>query len=137
MPKKRNRTPLPHLRNKGRTYFPSRTFDDDLAALVDLYDTNEWAFSGVDQDQLREDARLQREERLAHDAAEAMWRKINSEFGMNTEARYQRYSAALEAPRGAFKHDRSVIAQLDTFRRPRTYRPSRVVAIPIIGTTED
>jgi hypothetical protein len=133
MPKKSRRmSPAPAL-NKRRTYFPSRSFDDDLAALVDLYERYEWAFSGVDLATLREDARRQRAERLAHDAAEADWLKTNREFGMRTEARHQRYSAALDAPRGAFKNDKAVMAQLDKFKRARVRRPSKVVAVPVVG----
>ena len=123
--------------NKGRTYFPSKSFDDDLVALVDLYEKGRWVFSGVDLDQLRSDARLQREERLAHDAAEAAWLKQKREFEVSTEARYQRYSAALDAPRGAFKHDKGVTAQLEKFRRRGGRKATRVVAVPVIGSKKE
>ena len=125
------------IASKRRTYFPSKSFDDDLVALVDLFMKSRWVFSGVDLAQLREDAHLQRAERLAHDAAEAAWLKARKEFGVQTEARHQRYSAALATVRGAYRHDPGVTAQLAKFRRPRTRRSSKVVNVPILGSTKN
>lgn len=127
---------VPNPSSKSRTYFPSKSFDDDLVALLDLIEKNGWSFSGVDLEQLRKDARLQRDERLAHDAAEAEWLKIRKEFLVNTEARYQRYSAALDAARGAFKHDKGVMAQLEKFRRTRTRRVSKVATVFVVGSAD-
>ena len=137
MPKKNTTGHSSANTHKGRTYFPSKSFDDDLVALVDLYEKGRWVFSGVDLDQLRTDARLQREERLAHDAAEAAWLKLKREFEVSTESRYQRYSAALDAPRGAFKHDKGVTAQLEKFRRARGRKQTRVVAVAVIGSKKE
>jgi hypothetical protein len=122
---------------KGRTYFPSKSFDDDLVALVDLYEKNGWSFSGVDLDQLRNDSRLQRDERLAYDAAEAVWLKVKREFGVRTESRYLRYASALDTPRGAFRHNKGVTAQLDKFRRPRAKRSPKIDTVVILASKDD
>ncbi|MFT3773402.1 MAG: hypothetical protein QM820_49110 [Minicystis sp.] len=102
------------------TYYPPKTFDDDLASLVDLYATEGWTFSNVDLAQLKTDTQEQRTERLAHDAIEAQYEKVHSKFGQAQEARHKRFAAALNAARGAFRNDKTVLAQLDRFKRSVT-----------------
>jgi len=127
----------PTTTKKGRTYYPSRSFDDDLVALVELYKTNGWAFSGVDLGQLEKDSSAQREERKAHDATEAEWLREQKEFGMATEARHQRFSAALGAARGAFRNDQGITAQLEKFRRSGARRTAKTVNVPLNGNSSD
>ena len=43
-----------------KTYFPQKTFDDDLDAFAQLGSTHGWVFSGVDFDELKQDAIDQR-----------------------------------------------------------------------------
>ena len=38
-------------------------------------------------------------------------------FGLNREARYERFMAAINAARGAFRNDKAVMAELDRFAR--------------------
>jgi len=120
---------------RGKTYYPAKTFDDDLVALVDLFKTNEWAFSGVDITQLESDSVSQREERQAYDADEAEWRKTRAEFGIRTEMRHRRFSAALCAARGAFRNDKAVTAQLEKFKRSIIRRGGAVASVVVIGNT--
>jgi hypothetical protein len=101
----------------ARTYYPPRTFDDDLVALVALYKTNKWSFSNVDLAQLAKDGQDQRSERASFDAAQAAFNAQHAEFGTSQEARYQRFAAALNAARGAFRNDKGVSAQLEKFKR--------------------
>jgi hypothetical protein len=100
-----------------RPYFPQRTFDDDLDAFAQLCQAQGWTFSGVDTKQLLEDATAQRTERTDHDAAELAFNHTHESFGLAQSARYDRFAAALQAARGAFRSNRAVLAQLDRFRR--------------------
>jgi hypothetical protein len=38
-------------------------------------------------------------------------------FGVNQEARYERFLAALNAARAAFRNDKAVMAEIDRFKR--------------------
>jgi hypothetical protein len=100
-----------------RTYYPPRTFDDDLEALVKLFDQKAWAFSGVDLVKLGADATEQRTERLEHDALEGQYFAAHEKFGLAQEERYQRFAAALNAARGAFRSDKVAMAELNRFKR--------------------
>ena len=102
---------------KKRTYFPPKTFDDDLAGLVDLFKEKKWTFSGVDGKAIEKDAVAQRDERGKHDAMESQYVKMHEEFGMAQDSRYQRFAAALNAARGAFRNDKAVVKELDRFKR--------------------
>jgi len=101
----------------ARTYYPPRTFDDDLAGLVSLYKSKKWSFSGVDLAQLQSDVTAQRTERTQHDQLQAEFEHVHSSFGQAQEQRYQRFSAALNAARGAFRNDKAVTASLNRFTR--------------------
>jgi hypothetical protein len=101
----------------GKTYYPAKTFDDDLVALVDLFAKNKWSFSGVDLSQLKSDTGDQRAERKEHDAAEIAWNETHHTFGVAQAARAARFSSALNAARGAFKNDARVRKQLERFKR--------------------
>jgi hypothetical protein len=100
-----------------RTYYPCKTFDDDLDAFAQLATTEKWSFSGVDIATIVGDAVDQRAERAQHDAAEGQFYKLHETFGLAQQTRYQRFAAALNAARGAFRNDKAVVAQLDRFRR--------------------
>ncbi len=105
-------------KNQGaKTYYPQKTFDDDLSGLVDLYTKSGWSFSNVDLNALTTDSANQRAERLAHDALQAEYEKAHADFGEAQEQRHQRFAAALNAARGAFRNDKGVMAQLDKFKR--------------------
>ena len=111
---------------KKKTYYPSKTFDDALANFVKLADDSGWTFSGVDSKTLSEDADAQRSERKEHDALEVKYLKKHEEFGLAQEQRHQRFSSALDAARGAFKNDKAISKQLETFKRTvtRTKKPT-------------
>ncbi|MCC6521559.1 MAG: hypothetical protein IT373_02760 [Polyangiaceae bacterium] len=100
-----------------KTYYPPKTFDDDLANLAALFQQKGWAFSGVDTAQLGTDAAGQRTERSAHDALEIQWNKLHEAFGIAQAQRYERFAAALNAARGAFRNDKSAQAELAKFKR--------------------
>ncbi|MBI5497239.1 MAG: hypothetical protein HY904_19655 [Deltaproteobacteria bacterium] len=102
---------------KKRTYFPPKTFDDDLVALAALFKRKGWSFSNVDIAALTEAGVTQREEREAHDEAELQFRNLHEAFGQAQEQRHQAFSAALNAARGAFKNDRAVSKELEKFTR--------------------
>jgi hypothetical protein len=108
-----------------RTYFPQKTFDDDLSAFVQLVQSAGWTFSGVDVAQLAQDAVEQREERARHDAAQIEYERLHETFALAQEERHRRFTDALSAARGAFRRDKAVLAQLDRFRRS-TRRPAAV-----------
>jgi len=111
-------------KNLRRTYHPSKTFDDDLDAFAQLAKAENWSFSGVNAAAIEQDSIDQRNERAAHDAAEGEFDKLHETFGLAQQARHERFSAALNAARGAFRNDKAVIAQLDRFRR-RASHPSK------------
>lgn len=104
-------------KNMKRTYYPAKTFDDDLDAFAQLANVENWSFSGIDTSQIIADAAEQRTERAQHDATESQFNKLHETFGLAQLARYERFSAALNAARGAFRNDKAVVAQLDRFRR--------------------
>src|SRR5262245_9730785 len=73
-----------------KPYFPSRTFDDQLTALVALFVAKGWSFPGVDTAQLTQDAVDQRSERAAHDAIEAQYASQHQAFGVAQQKRHER-----------------------------------------------
>lgn len=103
-----------------KTYFPQKTFDDDIDAFAQLAVSSGWTFSGVDFEQLTQDASNQRTERSEHDRVELEYNRVHEAFGLAQEARYQRFADALNAARGAFRRDKAVLAQLERFRRSVT-----------------
>jgi hypothetical protein len=100
-----------------KTYYPAKTFDDDLERLANLFREKNWSFSNIDNAQLLKDALEQRNERLAHDRLESQYFAAHETLGLNQEARHERFSAALNAARGAFRNDKSAIAELDAVKR--------------------
>ncbi|MBI5481473.1 MAG: hypothetical protein HY906_21625 [Deltaproteobacteria bacterium] len=108
-----------------RTYYPPKTFDDDLAAFAALAKSKGWTFSGVDFGRIEADGPAQRQERSDHDALEGQYNRMHEAFGLAQEERYQRFAAALNAARGAFRNDKKTRAELDRFKRSvrRTRKP--------------
>jgi hypothetical protein len=103
--------------NIKRTYFPQKTFDDDLDAFTQLAKGAGWSFCGVDVAQLERDVADQRADRARHEAAELEFNRLHEAFGIAQEGRYARFADALNSARGAFRRDKAVLAQLDRFRR--------------------
>ena len=103
-----------------KTYYPTKTFDDDIDAFSKLYKEKGWTFSNIDPTQLDKDAAEQRTERAAHDALESKYTHAHETFGVAQEQRHVRFSAALKAARGAFANDKGVMAELDRFKRSVT-----------------
>jgi hypothetical protein len=103
-----------------KTYYPPKTFDDDLEGFVKLYEKKGWSFSGVDTVKLKEDAQVQRVERADHDQLEGEYLAEHERFGMAQEERYHRFADALNAARGAFRSDKVILAELDRFKRSVT-----------------
>lgn len=100
-----------------KTYYPSKTFDDDIDAFSKLYQEKGWSFSNIDPKQLTKDAADQRTERATHDALESKYTHVHESFGVDQEQRHVRFSAALNAARGAFNGDKAVMAELDRFKK--------------------
>jgi len=100
-----------------KTCYPPKTFDDVLDALVRLFLLKCWAFTGVDVDQLVADVDAQRAERAEHDALQSEYLALHETFGVNQEARYERFLAALNAARAVFRNDKAVMAELERFKR--------------------
>jgi hypothetical protein len=101
-----------------QTYYPPKTFDDVLDALVRLFQAKGWEFTGVDMEQLAADVEEQRAERAAHETLQDQYVAMHATFGVNQEARYERYLAALNAARAVFRNDKAVSAELERFKRP-------------------
>lgn len=100
-----------------KTYYPPKTFDDDLTALANLFKSKGWSFSNIDSKQLAADAITQRSERTDHDATESTWLNVHEKFGLAQEERYRLFSSALNAARGAFRNDKAVMKELNKFNR--------------------
>ncbi|MFZ5467985.1 MAG: hypothetical protein ACOZIN_00995 [Myxococcota bacterium] len=105
------------MANKRKTYYPLKSFDDALTALVELFRKNNWGL--VDLARLATDAVEQRKERAFHVAAQAEFAKVHEAFGRAQHERFKRFAAALNAARGAFRNNPEVLAQLDVFKRVR------------------
>lgn len=101
-----------------RTYYPTKTFDDDLAAFTEMCLSNKWEFPGVSVRDLQEAVKAQRAERAKHDALELKFFDVHEKFGLEQAARYQLYAAALHAARGLFRNNKAVLAQLERFKSP-------------------
>ena len=99
-----------------RTYYPSKTFDDDLEAFVKLARSEGWHFSGIDLEQIARDAVEQRVERGEYVAADARFNEMHEQFGLAQEVRYQRFAAALNAARAAFRGNETIMTQLNASR---------------------
>ncbi len=100
-----------------KTYYPAKTFDDDIDAFSKLFKDKGWSFSNIDPKQLAKDAVEQRTERATHDALESKFTHAHETFGVDQEQRHERFRAALKAARGAFANDKGVMAELDRFKR--------------------
>lgn len=100
-----------------KVFFPPKTFDDDLAAFVDLYKSKGWSFSGVDTEKLLTDPQDQRTQRAEHDDLELKYTNKRETFIREQEERYSRFTAALNAARGAFRKDPVIAKELARFKR--------------------
>ncbi len=107
-----------------KTYYPPKTFDDDVEGFVKLLLDKGWSFSGVDNEKLKEDSQNQRTERVEHDQLEGKYLAEHERFGIAQEERYNRFADALNAARGAFRSDKVVLAELDRFKRSAS-RPKK------------
>ena len=112
-----------------RTYYPSKTFDDDLESFVKLAKSEGWHFSGIDLEQIARDAVEQRTEHGEYVAAEARFNDLHEQFGLAQEARYQRFAAALNAARAAFRGNETIMTQLEPSRPP-----ARRTALRLVGS---
>ena len=101
----------------ARTYYPPKTFDDDLDKLTKLFTSKGWSFSGIDLPKLIGSVKTQRDERATHDALEIQYQSLHTSFGLAQEDRYQKFASALNAARGAFRTDKVIMAELDKFKR--------------------
>ena len=101
----------------GKTYYPTKEFDDKLKGLSKLVDDEGWELPGLTAEQLCEDAEAQRAEREEHDALRREYLALHEKFGLAQLARHQRYMAALNALRGIFREDKAMMAKLDEFTR--------------------
>jgi hypothetical protein len=102
-----------------KTYYPSKTFDDDFAAFVAMAVTHNWVFPGLTTASLKAQVKAQRADRAKHDALELQYLKEHERFGVAQAERYALFSAALNAARGSFRDNKEVLAQLARFKSPR------------------
>lgn len=102
-----------------KTYYPSKTFDDDFAAFVEMVVSHDWVFPGLTADSLKAQVRAQRAERAKHDALELSYLKEHERFGVAQAERYALFSAALHAARGVFRNNKEILAQLGRFKSLR------------------
>lgn len=94
---------------------PPNSFDDDLAALADLFKATGWSFSGVESATLLADAPAQREQRSQHELVELEYTRVRERLIRDQEARYSRFAAALNTARGAFRKDPVSVASSGPF----------------------
>lgn len=109
-----------------KTYYPSRSFDDALANLSQLLTQKNWTV--VDLKQLAQDAMDQRKDRIEFDRSYEQYLHQRQAFGLAQEQRYQRFAAALNAARGAYRNDKAAMASLAPFKRTITRKESTTVA---------
>jgi hypothetical protein len=55
---------------------------------------------------------------------------LHEQFGLAQEARYQRFAAALNAARGAFRGNETIMMRLEAFRRLARRTALRLVGAP-------
>ncbi|MFO0572823.1 MAG: hypothetical protein U1A78_02395 [Polyangia bacterium] len=102
-----------------KTYYPSKTFDDDFAAFVEMAVTHNWAFPGLTPAALKAQVKAQRAERAQHDALELSYLREHERFGVAQAERYALFSSILNAARGSFRDNKEILAQLARFKSPR------------------
>ncbi len=68
-----------------RTFYPPKSFDQDLLAFAPLAKDEGWHFSGVDLDQLARDAAEQSAQRAQYDCAEGQFNAIREEPRSKTD----------------------------------------------------
>ena len=100
-----------------KTYYPAKTFDDDLEGLVGLCADNGWSVPKIDQNDLAVSVAKQRTDRVEHDKLELQYLKVHQQFGIDQEKRHQTYNALLWGLLGAFRCDKATLAQLRRFKR--------------------
>lgn len=100
-----------------RTYYPAKTFDDDLANLAGFVTDNKLTLGTLTGASLKKDGDTQRSERAQHDASERAWKAEHETFGTRQEDRYQRFAQALNAARALYRNDKIKLAELDQFKR--------------------
>ncbi|MCK9460766.1 MAG: hypothetical protein M0R80_14095 [Proteobacteria bacterium] len=100
-----------------KTYYPAKTFDDDLDGLARLFQSKGWEFSGVDTTALIAGAEEQRTERAEHDALRREYAAMHEKFGLAQLARFTLFVTALRAARAVFRNDKAVTAELERFHR--------------------
>ncbi len=100
-----------------KTYYPSKTFDDDFGAFVQMCITNKWQFPGISLKSLQSAVKAQRAERSSHDALELLYFQEHENFGVAQAQRHALFGAALHAARGLFRNDIATLAQLSRFTR--------------------
>ena len=91
-------------------------------------------FSGIDLEQVARDAVEQRVERGEYGAAEARFNDLHEQFGLAQEARYQRFAAALNAARGAFRGNETIMTQLEASKRQTRQTGLRLVGASYLKT---
>lgn len=102
-----------------KTYYPSKTFDDDFAAFVEMAVSNNWAFPGISAADLKAEVKAQRADRAKHDALELQYLKEHERFGVAQAERHALFSSALNAARGVFRNNKETLAQLARFKSSR------------------
>ncbi len=110
-----------------KPYYPSKTFDEDLGAFVDMCTVNKWEFPGIPLKSLQDAIAAQRAERASHDALELQYRKQHESFGVAQAQRYALFACALHAARGLFRNNRAVLAQLARFTGNKGNRRKKAV----------
>ena len=113
-----------------KTYYPSKTFDDDFDAFVQMCVTNQWEFPGISLKSLQAAIKAQRTERSSHDALELSYFQDHENFGVAQAQRHALFSAALHAARGLFRNDIAVLAQLARFKRMNGNRRKKASGRP-------
>ena len=109
-------------------YYPSRRFDDTLAAFADMVADAGWTLTNGSAEELKADAQAQRDERARLELAQAEVSRLEAEFAHSQQERFKRFSAMLHAVRGAFRNDPAIRAQLDQFKRKSQTRAKPAVA---------
>lgn len=114
-----------------KTYYPSKTFDDDFGVFVEMCAANSWEFPGISIKALQASVKAQRAERSSHDALELQYFKEHESFGLAQAERHALFGAALHAARGLFRNDKAVLAQLSRFTRANGKRSKKLHGGPV------
>jgi hypothetical protein len=105
-----------------KVYNPQKTFSVDFEGLVNLLVEKDFTCSAVDIEECKKQVLKQRTSKAAFEALKASYVEAHARFLEEQSEHHMLYTRLLNAARGAFRHDKAMLAALANFQRKVTRR---------------